>query len=134
MRRETAATVERNRQIVTHITEGKADHPFRGYQWVWAYLKYADNLEINKKRVFRLMQKRKRLMQADAKLKAKRTSGRIKLRPDRPNQWCGTDMTKAMVTGFGWMYIIVILDWFTKKIVGYYIGEQCHGETLARSP
>lgn len=97
-------------------------------------MKYADNLEINKKRVFRLMQKGRRLMQADAKLKAKRTSGRIKLRQDRPNQWCGTGMTKAIVIGFGWMYIIVILDWFTKKIVGYYIGEQCHGETLARSP
>lgn len=27
-------------------------------------------------------------------------------------------MTKVMVQGFGWMYIIVVLDWYTKEIVG----------------
>ena len=25
-------------------------------------------------------------------------------------------MTKVMVDGFGWMYIVVVLDWYTKKI------------------
>jgi putative transposase len=30
-----------------------------------------------------------------------------------------------MVNGFGWMYIVVVLDWYTKKIVGYYAGMQC---------
>ena len=34
-------------------------------------------------------------------------------------------MTKVMVNGFGWMYIVVILDWYSKKIVGYYAGMQC---------
>ena len=38
------------------------------------------------------------------------------------------DMTKVMVDGFGWMYIVVILDWYTKKIVGYYAGMQCRSE------
>ena len=37
-------------------------------------------------------------------------------------------MTKVMVSGFGWMYIVVVLDWYTKKIVGYYAGEQCRGK------
>jgi transposase InsO family protein len=35
-------------------------------------------------------------------------------------------MTKVLVQGFGWVYIVVILDWYTKKIVGYYAGIQCH--------
>ena len=34
-------------------------------------------------------------------------------------------MTKAMVNGFGWMYIVVVLDRYTKKIVGSYTGLQC---------
>ncbi len=34
-------------------------------------------------------------------------------------------MTKVMVEGFGWMYIVVVLDWYTKKIVGYYTGIEC---------
>ena len=36
-------------------------------------------------------------------------------------------MTKVMVDGFGWMYIVVVLDWYTKKIVGYYTGMECRG-------
>jgi len=95
---------------------------------MWVYLKYVDNLEINKKRVFRLMQKHNLLVKLDTQLKAKRTSGRSKPKPDSPNQWWGTDMTKVMVHEFGWMYITIVLDWFTKKIVGYYAGEQCRGK------
>jgi transposase InsO family protein len=29
------------------------------------------------------------------------------------------------VEGFGWMYVVAVLDWYTKKIVGYYAGIQC---------
>ena len=36
-------------------------------------------------------------------------------------------MTKVMVQGFGWMYLVVVLDWYTKKIVGCYVGLQCRG-------
>jgi transposase InsO family protein len=34
-------------------------------------------------------------------------------------------MTKVMVEGFGWVYVVVVLDWYTKKIVRYYAGLQC---------
>ena len=34
-------------------------------------------------------------------------------------------MTKVMVTGFGWMYIVIVLDWYTKRILGYYAGMEC---------
>ena len=34
-------------------------------------------------------------------------------------------MTKVLVEGFGWVYIVVVLDWYTKKIVGYYAGLRC---------
>ena len=34
-------------------------------------------------------------------------------------------MTKVMVEGFGWVYIVLVLDWYTKKIVGYYSGTPC---------
>ena len=42
-------------------------------------------------------------------------------------------MTKVMAEGFGWMYIVVVLDWYTKKIVGYYAGMQCRKQALAGS-
>ena len=128
MRRESARITERNLPIVTRISEIKGDHPFWGYRHMWAHLKYVDGLDINKKRVLRLMRMHELLVKPDTKLKAARTPGRSKPKPERPNQWWGIDMTKVMVNGFGWMYITVVLDWYTKKIVGYYAGMQCRGK------
>jgi putative transposase len=65
------------------------------------------------------------LVQPNLRLKAKRTPSGNKPRPTRPNEWWGTDMTKVLVEGFGWVYIVLVLDWYTKKIVGYYAGSPC---------
>lgn len=124
-RRESVAVIERNRPIAARIKELKVDHPFWGYRHVWAHLKYVDGLDVNRKRVLRLMQKHHLTVKPDTKLKAVRAPKRSKPKPTRSLQWWGIDMTKVMVEGFGWMYIVVILDWYTKKIEGYYAGMQC---------
>jgi putative transposase len=36
----------------------------------------------------------------------------------------GIDMTKVMIEGFGWVYLVVVLDWHSKKVVGHYAGLQ----------
>lgn len=126
-RRESVLVTERNSPVVERIKEIKAEHPFWGYRRTWAHLKYVDTMDINKKRVLRLMQKHDLLVKLDKRLRAVRTPGKSKPKPDRPNQWWGIDMTKVMVGGFGWMYIVVVLDWYTKKIVGYYTGMECRG-------
>ena len=127
-RKESRLVAERNSPVVVRIREIKAEHPFWGYRRIWAHLKYVDQLEINKKRVLRLLQKNDLLVKPDSKLKALRTPAKSKPRADRPNQWWGIDMSKVMVEGFGWMYIVVVLDWYTKKIVGYYGGLQCRSQ------
>ena len=124
-RRESTAVTERNSQIVERIKGLKVDHPFWGYRHTWAHLKYVDGLEINRKRVLRLMRKHNLTVKPDTKLKAIRAPRRSKPKPTQPFEWWGIDMTKVMVEGFGWMYIVVVLDWYTKKIEGYYAGMQC---------
>ena len=125
MRKESAKVLERNCPVVEAIRQIKAEHPYWGYRRTWAYLTYVKGLEINKKRVLRLMRRYQLLVKPNLKLKAIRTPQRSKPRPDRPNQWWGIDMTKTLVEGFGWVYIVVVLDWYTKKIVGYQAGLQC---------
>jgi transposase InsO family protein len=118
----------RNESLVERIRQIKSDHPFWGYRRMWAYLRYVDGLVINKKRVYRLMKEHNLTVKPNHKLKAKRLSGRPKPRPDRPNQWWGIDMTKVM-TDSGWVYIVIVLDWYSKKVVGHYAGTQatsCH--------
>jgi putative transposase len=124
-RTDSISVIERNTVILERIKELKAEHPFWGYRRTWATLKYVDGLEINKKRVLRLMRRHKLLVKSRSNLKATRVPQRSKPKPDRPNQWWGIDMTKVMVQGFGWVYIAVVLDWYTKKVVGYYAGLQC---------
>jgi hypothetical protein len=29
-----------------------------------------------------------------------------------------------MIEGFGWVYVVVVLDWHSKKVVGHYAGLQ----------
>jgi hypothetical protein len=103
----------------------KAEHPFWGDRRIGAYLRFVEQLPVNKKPILRLMREHHLLVRPNRQLKAKRTPTRNNPRPTRPNEWWGIDMTKVMVEGFGWVYIVLVLDWYTKKIVGYDAGRPC---------
>jgi len=121
MRRSSGSVAARNEPVVARIRQIKADHPFWGYRRVWAHLRYVDGLRVNQKRVLRLMRQYDLTVKPNRQLKAKRSAIRPKPRPDRPHQWWGIDMTKVM-TETGWVYVVIVLDWYTKQIVGYHAG------------
>lgn len=81
-------------------------------------MKYKHKINIERKRVYRLM-KLNDLLVKHKRYKAKRTPQKRKPKADRINQWWGTDMTKFYVNQVGWLYLVVVLDWFSKKVVGY---------------
>jgi putative transposase len=83
---------------------------------------------VNKKRVYQLMRENSLLVKPNQNLKAKRTANTCKPRPVRANEWWGIDMTKVMIDGFGWVCVVIVLDWYTKKIVGHYAGLQSKSE------
>lgn len=109
--------------ILSALSPIKAEHPGWGYRMVWAYLKYRLGHQVNKKRIYRIMKEHDLLVKPNLKLKAVRDNqnNRSKPRATRPNQFWGIDMTKVMIESFGWLYLVVVLDWHTKKIVGYSI-------------
>jgi transposase InsO family protein len=123
MRKPSDSVTLRNEYLLERIKEIKAEHPFWGYRRVWAYLRYIDGLIVNKKRVYRLMRENNLTVKPNTRLIAKRVSERPKPRADGPKQWWGIDMTKVM-TESGWVYVVIVLDWYTKKIVGHYSGKQ----------
>jgi len=106
----------RDRDLLERIKALKADHPFWGYRRVWAWLRYREKLLINQKRVRRVM-KEHGLMVKRVVCRVKRMSPRSKPRADRPGQFWGIDMTKSLVPSIGWVYLVVVLYWFTKKSV-----------------
>ena len=123
-RHPSRRVAERNTAILQRIVALKAAHPFWGYRRCWATLHYVDGLAVNKKRILRLLRQHALLVQPNRRLKACRTPTTSKPRPTVPNQWWGIDMTKVLVESFGWVYVVVVLDWYTKKFVGYHIGLQ----------
>jgi len=121
-RKPSLAVAARNVEILELIRALKAEHPFWGYRRLWAQLKCVHKLSVNKKRVLRLLREHDLLVKPNMKLRASRTPTTSKPRATQPNQWWGIDMTKVCVESFGWMYVVLVLDWYSKKIVGFHIG------------
>ena len=122
MKRKTSAVVvERNKPILKRIEELKQEHPFWGYRRIWAHLVYVDQIIINKKRVYNLLKQNNLLINKETRLRAKRKSLRPKPKAKKPNEIWGIDMSKIK-TKIGWVYIVIVLDWYSKKIVGKQVG------------
>jgi len=127
-RQKSLSVIERNKALLVEIKKVKTDHPLWGYRRIWSYLKYRQGIPVNKKRIYRLMKEHKLMVTPDVRLKARRGPMRPKPHAERPNHFWGIDMTKIRMTSWGWVYLVVILDWHTKEIVGYSLGLQSKTE------
>lgn len=94
------------------------------YRRVWAYLKFRQGVSVNKKRIYRLMKENNMFVTPHVRLKAKRCSTGLKPFATRPNQFWGIGMTKIRIHTWGWLYLTIVLDWFSKEIVDYYLSMQ----------
>lgn len=108
-----------NQDLLVKIKELKDGHPSWGYRRVWAHLKFRQNISVNKKRIHRIMKLENLLVPPNLKLKSKRTPTRSKPRTLEPNTIWGTDMTKILIPSSGWVYLHIVIDWGSKKIVGH---------------
>lgn len=79
---------------------------------------HRQGVKISRNKVYKIM-KEHDLLVKQKEYKAKRTSQRSKPKADKPNQYWGIDATKFMVSSVGWVYLIIVLDWYTKQIVGW---------------
>ena len=112
-----------DQQIISHIKNLKADHPYWGYRRIWANLNHKLQTQYNKKRIYRIMKQNNLLLSKETTNKALRTQ-KSKPIATRPNQYWGIDMTKVKINYIGWVYITIVIDWYSKKLVGYDIGQQ----------
>jgi len=112
-----------NEALIVQIKDLKAEHPYWGYRRIWAYLKFQKGLKINRKRIYRLMKELKLLVPKNKALRASRSSTTHKPKTMLPNDYWGIDMTKIMLPEYGWLYIHVVIDWGSKKLLSSYVSE-----------
>ena len=108
----------KDKELLEKIKALKLEHPFWGYRRVRAWLVHREKIKVNQKKVRRIM-KENNLMASQTVHRAKRRPQRNKPKADRPRQYWGIDMTKFMIPVIGWAYLVIVLDWYTKKIVGW---------------
>jgi transposase InsO family protein len=118
---------EKREEVLEKIRLIKSEHPFWGYRRVRAYLQYKLKLLVSRKYVYRLMKENALLVNVK-QYKAKRRDQRAKPIAQRQNQIWGTDMTKFYVDTVGWLYFVIVLDWYTKKIVGWDLSLRCKAD------
>ena len=127
-RAKSQSVIERNQTLLAQIKQIKTDHPLWGYRRIWSYLKYRQGITVNRKRVYRLMKEQNLIVTPQVRRKAKRGPFRPKPVAHRPNLFWGIDMTKIKLHGWGWLYLCIVLDWYSKEIVGYSLNLQSKTE------
>ena len=132
-RKRSQRVTLRDKPILKNIHRIKAEHPSWGYRRVWAYLRYREEILIGKNRVYRLLKENTLLAVNPRTLKAKRTPMPSKPRTTKPKSLWGIDMTKIQVQSWGWLYLVVVKDWGSKKIVGWDLSTQSKTEDWLRA-
>jgi putative transposase len=127
-----------NRELLVDIRRVHAQHRKRyGAPRIHAELR-AEGHPISRKRVARLMRRHGIRAQAPRRYRVCTTDSRHSLPvaenlldqnfvADRPNQVWLADIT-YIPTGEGWLYLAVILDLFTRKVVGWAMRDHMRAE------
>jgi putative transposase len=127
VKNKTISSIKDEAALIGKIKELCLSHPYWGSRRVCHWLRHRERLSINRKRVQRIM-RHHNLVLTIRKKPASRVSNRRKPRPMRPNQWWGIDMTKFKVDNLGWIYLVAVIDWYSRKVVGYAIGRDCRSD------
>jgi putative transposase len=127
-----------NLEIMLIIDQMHLKKPSWGYRKMTDYLRNSCGYSVNKKRVRRLM----RIMEIMALFPGPNLSKRLHaqyVRPyllrnleiDHPDQVWGVDITYLPFKK-GFLYLFIIIDWFTREIVDYEISYSLDKELVLR--
>jgi len=109
--------------LIEKIKEIKAAHPSWGIRRVHAYLVKKTPFKIGIKRTERIM-KQNNLLCSRLKKRIHRTPKK-RLIATEINQLWATDMTSFMLTNAVKVFLIVVMDVFTRRIVGWHLNRRC---------
>lgn len=108
------------------ITELKAIHPSWGIRRVRAFIRKHTDIKLGRKRTARILREKNLLC---SRIK-KRVHRKSKKQADATgmNQLWATDMTSFMLTTGVTLYLVVVLDLFTRRIVGWNLHTRCRAK------
>src|ERR1700740_1520280 len=117
-----------NRQYDEQIVMACGEKLAYGYRRVTWWLQRKEGLQLNRKRVLRVMRERGLLVRA-RRLRARRRKEWGRVEASHPNEIWQSDMTKVWAgPSVGWAYLVSVIDCCTREIVGWNLSHRCRTE------
>lgn len=114
------------RQKVQRVCLSPREHQ-RGHRMVRALLRRRFGLHLSRKSVLRIMRELK-LTRPRKRYKPKRPKRVVKMRPTAPNQAWQIDMTSFQLSNFRPVFLVTVIDCFTRQIVGWTMDQRCRAK------
>lgn len=118
---------EQDNEILKVITELVKQYPFYGYRKITAILQYQRGMQINRKRVYRVMKENKLVMAPTYSNKKlfKGVAFSNKTQASKSDELWGIDMTYIWCGEDGWAYLHAVIDHYDKTLLGYQFSRSC---------
>jgi len=100
--------------------------PTWGIRRVHAWLVKEGNFNLGRKKTRRILKEENLLCPRIKKRLTRRT--KLRLQAVQPNQLWATDMTQFMLTTGQKLFLVVVLDVFLRRIVGYHLSFRCRAK------
>lgn len=126
--RSRPRTSRANRGLDGIIVEACGAKPAYGYRRVTWWMHRKPGLQVNGKRVLRVMRERG-LLVTPRRTRARRKKEWSRIVAEHPNQLWQTDMTKVWAgANVGWAYLVSVIDCCTRDIVGWDLSLHCRAQ------
>jgi len=102
-------------------------HHTYGHRRIRALLRRRFGIQANRKTVLRIMRD-EGLSQQQLRFKPARPKHVERMAPEAPNRAWQIDMTSFFLSDLSPLYLIVVLDCFTRKIVGWSLDRRCRAK------
>jgi putative transposase len=114
------------------IVAACGEKPAYGYRRVTWWLQRKQDMDVNGKRVLRVMRERGLLVR-QGRYRVSRSKDWSRVEAPQPNLVWQSDMTRVWAgPSTGWSYLVSVIDCFTREIVGWDLSLRCRtGEALS---
>lgn len=99
-------------------------HQTFGYRRIWALLRRVHGICLNRKTVWRIMRK-EGLTRPKVRHRPYRPKRVARMRAKRPNEAWQVDMTSFMLSDLRPVFLVTVVDCFTREIVGWTLDRRC---------
>ena len=92
-------------------------HPTWGYRFIWAWIRFREGLQINRKKVYRILRLRHWFVNQRSRTPRPRVQGWRSVAERSDERWA-TDVTHVFCGKDGWAHLAAVIDCHDRELIG----------------